>query len=221
MVEQGRSAVKRVPSGARATGKRRAILEAARNTFLADGFDVSMDRVAATAGVSKVTVYNHFDSKEALFIAVITRELDHALEEAERLVESRLATSTDVRADLMQACRAWVAGISAPEMIALRNLVAGEMRRFPELGTAWQERGPERFHRVIAAALRRLDERHKVSILDVDLAVLQLSGLVVSPSQVYGAYGSPPTPELMERLIVAGVDMFLDHYGYKPSTSEV
>ncbi|MEU3342575.1 TetR/AcrR family transcriptional regulator [Streptomyces sp. NPDC006668] len=214
MTTQGSSIAKRVPSGPRADRKRQAIIQAARETFLTEGFDASMDRVAAVAGVSKVTVYNHFDSKEILFIAVITRELDRALEEAERLVESRLVTSVDVKADLIQACRAWAAGVCAPETIALRNLVAGEMRRFPELGETWQERGPQRFHRVIAAALDQLNEMRLLSIPDVDLAVLQLSGLVVSPSQVYGAYGSPPDPELTDRLIVSGVDMFLQFYRY-------
>ncbi len=214
MTTQGSSTAKRVPSGPRANRKRQAIIQAARETFLAEGFDASMDRVATVAGVSKVTVYNHFDSKESLFIAVITGELDGALEEAERLVESTLVTSADVRADLIQACRAWVAGVCAPETITLRNLVAGEMRRFPELGETWQERGPQRFHRVVAAALGKLNEMRELSIPDVDLAVLQLSGLVVSPSQVYGAYGSPPDPELADRLIVSGVDMFLHYYGY-------
>ncbi|KTF29426.1 TetR family transcriptional regulator, partial [Xanthomonas vesicatoria] len=44
--------------------KRHAILEAASAQFRQHGFEAtSMDRVAATAGVSKRTVYNHFPSK--------------------------------------------------------------------------------------------------------------------------------------------------------------
>jgi TetR/AcrR family transcriptional regulator, mexJK operon transcriptional repressor len=204
-----------VPSGPRADRKRAAIIRAARDTFLADGFEASMDAVAAAAGVSKVTVYNHFGSKEALFVAVINGELDRALAEAQTVVESQLAASAHVRADLINACRAWVAGLAAPEMIALRNLVAGESRRFPGLGAAWQERGPQRFHRIVAAALRLLVERRRLSIDDVELAVLQLSGLVVSPNLVYGAYGKPLDAGLTDRLVTAGVDMFLDHYRYR------
>src|SRR6202046_636625 len=52
--------------------KRAAIISAAIEEFLADGFDAtSMDRVAARASVSKRTVYNHFPSKEALFAAIL------------------------------------------------------------------------------------------------------------------------------------------------------
>ncbi|MEU3985568.1 TetR/AcrR family transcriptional regulator C-terminal domain-containing protein [Streptomyces sp. NPDC026672] len=194
---------------------RRRILDAARNTFLAEGFEASMDTVAATAVTTKATVYKHFGNKEALFVAVIGEELDHALEEPVNLVASRLAQSSHVREDLIDACRAWVAGIAAPDMISLRNLVAGEVRRFPEVGEAWRERGPRRFHPVVADALRRLVASHRLSIADVDLAVLQLSGLVVSPNLVYGAYGDPVDAETRERLITAGVDMFVSHYQYR------
>ncbi|AEY85440.1 TetR-family transcriptional regulator [Streptomyces hygroscopicus subsp. jinggangensis 5008] len=191
------------------------ILEAGRTTFLNEGFDASMDTVAASAGTTKATVYKHFGNKEALFTAVIKAELDRALAEPVRVVTSRLTRSPRLREDLIDACRAWVAGIASPDMISLRNLVAGEMRRFPELGRAWQDRGPQRFHPVVADALRRLVELGRLTISDVDLAVLQLSGLVVSPNLVYGAYGDPIDPDTREQLIVSGVDMFINHYQYR------
>ena len=202
----------RRPGGRRAEQKRAAIVAAARETFLANGYGVSMDTVAAEAGVSKVTVYNHFGSKESLFIAIINHELDEALKEGVQIVERRLANTDDLRGDLVHACRAWVAGISAPVVMDLRAVVVGELRRFPELGHAWQTRGPLRFHPVIAEALKRLVDRGDLDIDDIDLAVLQLSGLVVSPNLVYGGYGSPLSDQLKDRLIVAGVDVFLSRY---------
>ena len=159
-----------------------------------------------------MTVYNHFHNKEELFTAVVGAALDEALGDALTMVESCLGASTTVREDLVRACRAWVGGLSKPDVLALRNLVTGEIRRFPALGAAWLARGPERFHASIAEALARLVERGKLKIPDVDLAALQLSGLVLSPHQVYGAYGKPPGPDLTDSLITGGVDMFLSYY---------
>ncbi|MEV6751508.1 helix-turn-helix domain-containing protein [Streptomyces sp. NPDC051214] len=53
-----------------------ATVRAARSLFLREGFGVGMDAIAAEAGVSKVTVYNHFGNKETLFVAVIAGALD-------------------------------------------------------------------------------------------------------------------------------------------------
>lgn len=52
--------------------KRQVILEGAVKVFIESGYDVSsMDKIAEVAGVSKRTVYNHFQSKESLFQAVV------------------------------------------------------------------------------------------------------------------------------------------------------
>src|SRR6266571_2111397 len=60
----------RRPTGQRAERKRRAIVAAAREIFLKHGYDAGMDLIAEAAGVSKVTIYNHFGSKEQLFTEV-------------------------------------------------------------------------------------------------------------------------------------------------------
>ena len=63
--------------------KRAAILQAAVAEFRAFGFaGTSMDRIAATADVSKRTVYNHFSSKDELFVAILLQlwEASRALE---------------------------------------------------------------------------------------------------------------------------------------------
>ncbi|MFZ6689535.1 TetR/AcrR family transcriptional regulator [Undibacterium sp. SXout11W] len=52
--------------------KREAILQAAITEFRQNGYEAtSMDKIAATAAVSKRTVYNHFPSKEELFSAIL------------------------------------------------------------------------------------------------------------------------------------------------------
>jgi len=50
----------------------RRVMEAARGHFDAHGFErASVDAIAAEAGVSKMTIYSHFASKEGLFEAVV------------------------------------------------------------------------------------------------------------------------------------------------------
>src|SRR4051812_20004050 len=56
------------------------IMEAARIHFNAHGFErASVDAIAAEAGVSKMTIYSHFASKEGLFEAVIRERTDRVM----------------------------------------------------------------------------------------------------------------------------------------------
>ena len=51
------------------------ILHAASCLFLKEGFaNTSMDTVAKASGVSKQTVYSHFEGKDALFKAAISSD---------------------------------------------------------------------------------------------------------------------------------------------------
>ncbi|WP_406285447.1 TetR/AcrR family transcriptional regulator [Embleya sp. NBC_00896] len=206
-------APRRIPSGDRAAGKRKAILKAATDAFLREGYGVGMDTIAAEAGVAKVTVYNHFGSKEALFTAIVGEILERALAESTHLIEERLGSSTDVRADLTAICEAWVAGHATPEVLTLHNVVMGSMPRLPDLGRTWRELGPDRFHVVVRTALGELVERGELAIDDVPLAAMQLSGLVLLPHIAYGSAGAVPDADLTARLITGGVDMFLARYG--------
>ena len=57
----------------RSEQKRIDILNAAKQTFLESGVkQTSMDKIASVAQVSKRTVYNHFESKEALVVAIFS-----------------------------------------------------------------------------------------------------------------------------------------------------
>ncbi|MDI2125558.1 TetR/AcrR family transcriptional regulator [Yinghuangia seranimata] len=200
------------PSGERARRKREAIVEAAATAFLRNGYDAGMDAIAAEAGVSKVTVYNHFGSKEALFVDVVRAILDRALAVPNRLIEENLTHSTDLRADLLELCHAWVEGHATPEVFALHNVVMGSSGRFPELGEAWLDLGPRRFHTLLREALRAQTEAGRLAVDDTELAAVQLSGLVFLPQIAFGSAGAPPDADLTERLVQGGVDMFLSRY---------
>ena len=62
--------------------KRAVIINGAEDVFLSMGYELaSMDKIAAKAGVSKRTVYNHFASKENLFEVIV----DNLLAERQNL----------------------------------------------------------------------------------------------------------------------------------------
>ena len=63
------------------TSKRDLILKTAHDLFLVQGFEgTSIDQIAEAAGVSRQTIYNNFDSKEALFKAIAGALADHVVE---------------------------------------------------------------------------------------------------------------------------------------------
>lgn len=200
---------RRVPTGERAARKRAAIVLAARQQFLEHGFGAGMDQIAAEAGVSKVTVYNHFAGKEELFNEVVTDALEQALGQTVRALTDRLRASDDLRDILIATARKWVEGIVQPEVLALRALITAESRRFPELGRAWRRNGPDRFAEPLAAALGARDD---LEIADMDVALIQFYALVLYPHIVHSFYGDRFTPRFTEDLITTGVDMFLTYY---------
>lgn len=68
---------------------RTAILKAARDMFFSDGFDgTTIEEIAAAAEVAVGTVYNYFDSKSALILAITAEDTSKVLDEDFRLPES-------------------------------------------------------------------------------------------------------------------------------------
>jgi TetR/AcrR family transcriptional regulator, mexJK operon transcriptional repressor len=205
----------RRPSGQRAERKRRAILAAARGIFVKHGYDAGVDLIADAAGVSKVTIYNHFGSKERLFIEVISEAFEQALGDAPAQALSSLASLPsvgDLRETLTATARGWIAGITRPEVTDLRLLVVSEARRFPELAQQWLQGSPRRFAPVIADILRDRSARGDLDVPDPELAVIQFYALTVYPHIVRSMFGLRLDQRTTEELLTSGVDMFLSYY---------
>jgi AcrR family transcriptional regulator len=59
-----------------AARRRRAVLDAARSLFSAEGIEVPMERIAAQAGVGRATVHRNFLDRKGLLVALLDEELD-------------------------------------------------------------------------------------------------------------------------------------------------
>lgn len=118
--------------------KTAAILEGATRIFLEEGYaGTTMDRVAAAAGVSKPTIYSHFQDKEGLFNALMA-QMVQKMQWTKCMEDLRLspADSPEVALrrlanDMLDSCAGNV------ERITFIRLVMGESGRFPELGRAF------------------------------------------------------------------------------------
>ena len=121
------------------SAKRRQVLDGARQVFLADGFDAaSMNEIARVAGVSKGTLYVYFDSKEALFEALIREE---KREQAEYTCQFDHANH-DVGAVLREFGERLLERMFKPSAIAHLRIVAAVAQKFPSIGRAFYEAGP-------------------------------------------------------------------------------
>lgn len=92
---------------------RGAILGAARGLFGQRGFTaVSVDDIAAAAGVAKGAVYHHFTSKDAVFEAVLEAETQSLAAQ----VLAAAGAAPDALATLVVATQAYFAGTAVPEV---------------------------------------------------------------------------------------------------------
>ena len=115
------------------------IFAGARQVFMADGFDgASMNDVARAAGVSKGTLYVYFDSKEALFEALIRHDRTR---QAEQLCQFD-AGDHDVGAVLLRFGTKLFETMAQPEHIAHFRTVMAVVPKFPGIGRAFYEAGP-------------------------------------------------------------------------------
>ena len=201
------------PLATDASGKRGAVLRAAVQVFLSEGYGAaSMDRIAAEARVSKATVYAHFGSKEALFAAIIRDRLQRLF--APVLISE--PSSDDVGADLRAIARQFVAVALAPDGLAAYRMVVAESARFPELGRAFYEAGPAVTIGRLASYFAAADRRGLLCVPDPALAAEQFISLLRGPIYLRRLLGVIPLDAAaerdMQRVVDAGVDAFLKIY---------
>lgn len=192
--------------------KEAAIIEAARKTFLARGFDsASMDVIALTAGVSKRTVYNRFRSKEELFAAAILQTCRRMLPADFADIEASLPPEEFIR----EMARRFLHGVLEPEALALRRIAIFEAPRVPALGKAYLTHGPRWIVEIYKPMLERLVARGALDIKDADRAIWQLGALLIEPLVHDVMLGDPPDDieAAIETQIDTAVTAFFKIYG--------
>ncbi|BAL26066.1 TetR/AcrR family transcriptional regulator [Azoarcus sp. KH32C] len=132
------------------------LTSAALALFVEKGFAATkLDDVAARAGVSKGTLYLYFDSKEALFKAVIQEGVVPAIAAGEALLDEY----NDPVALLRAILYGWWERIGSTELGGIPKLMMSEARNFPDVAVYYHEVVIQRGLNLIRAAISRGIER--------------------------------------------------------------
>ena len=142
---------------------------AALELFVEKGFACTrLEDVAARAGVSKGTLYLYFDSKEALFKAVIQEGIVPILEAGAGMVDSFTGSSADLLRGLI---REWWLRIGSTSLAGVPKLMISEAGNFPELATYYNDtvitRGRELMRRILQRGIAAREFRE----VDIETAI--------------------------------------------------
>ena len=129
------------------------ILDAALAVFAERGFAAArLDQVARAAGISKGTLYLYFNSKEALFEAVVRTAIVPRLAGAEELLRSHQGSAAELLATLY---RQFATVMADPRVAAIPKLVIAESGNFPDLARFYLREVVHRGLRLMGAVLER------------------------------------------------------------------
>jgi AcrR family transcriptional regulator len=157
--------------------RRAQLLAVARRAFGASGFhSVSMDEVARGAGVTKPILYDHFKSKEELYVAL----LDADAATLEERVRAALDSPTGNRERIRQSFQAYFDFVDEH---------AGGFRLFMQETIGGDEMFASRVGEVRERILKEVgdlivrDSRGRIDRRDADTVALALVGMVETAAQ--------------------------------------
>lgn len=134
---------------------------AAQTLFISQGFGAtSMEAIAERAGVSKLTLYNQFGSKQDIFVAAVTAKCDEMLGSLHLAAPGRMP----VRRALVSTGHAFLGLILSPEAVAMLRLIMQE--RSPELSGLFYRSAIEPTTEQVAAVIAGFEASDQLDIGD-------------------------------------------------------
>lgn len=197
---------------------RQRLVNAARSLLLQRGLHVSLEDVAAEAGVTRQTIYNHFRSKEAVLRAVFDEMRGDLLADLADLVD----WEGEPEVVLPAVAAALADHFFDPDIVRLRRVMIQAVEILPDLvdqTTPWRRPfftgGP-----VLHQLSRYLDGQvaaGRLRIDDTELAAILFMGSVMGfPTPRLTMGGQPLVPEMRRRLVRGAADTFLAAWAGAP-----
>jgi len=177
--------------------RRGRILEAAGLLFVDEGYaSTNMERIAQSSGMSKKTLYQMFESKEALFAALVC---DVEVSEPSDSTQTDIGqTPEQLLTEALIRIAAWVL---APRQIELTRLVISESRNAPDLATRFRKQGIETGRQILLAHLRAIRDSNRLKIENLDQVASILFGAAIGDLQLRALTGEDIDAERQESLM--------------------
>lgn len=164
------------------------LLSAALDLFVERGYAATkLDDVAARAGVAKGTLYLYFDSKEALFKAVIEQGILPMLDEGAALIQQHQG---DARSLLQALLLRWWQSLGETPLGGIPKLMIAEAGNFPAVATYYYDnvivRGRELLRQallrgVAAGEFRELDIESTIDVIMAPVLMLVIWRYSLAP----------------------------------------
>lgn len=197
----------------KAAERKASILAVAKVLFADKGYHgVSVDEIAKRLGVSPAVLYQHFDSKEALYEAV----LDEISEKRESYVKAALAEPSDFKNILMRMTDVFVESVSRdPDYLRMELMSALEGA---PAATRFFENRWRSFADFIEYSIKELSDEGRVGDVDPRMASLLFQGMLREALYTKcilkeSRYKDIPLNNLIRQLL----PIFLNAIGYKDS----
>jgi TetR/AcrR family transcriptional regulator, mexJK operon transcriptional repressor len=191
--------------------KQRAILESARTEFFKHGYAAaSIERIAVSAGVSKVTIYNHYKTKGNLFSAIVGEECRTMRGQ----VTDIAGPDTDIRAELLRLAQSMMAFLSNPDIIRFDRRMAAEIEHQPEMGELFLEAGPRSLQTMLTSMMASAMGRGTLDKADPAQAAAHFYGIIKGFADVEWRFSEAKIAagSVKPAALNAAVDRFLRAY---------
>lgn len=192
--------------------KRNKILDSAEFLFLKQGLrGVSMIQVAERAGVSKQTIYSHFNSKDELFTEVITRKCP-----VQHLPEGLFNTDS-LREGMIRIGRFAADIFFSDEGVRLLRLCISVAEDRPDLSLRFFDNGPGLLLQHLTDYFEKLTDEGILSIDQPRLASAQFLMSIRGEAGLRMDLNVPPNPDALptDEIIERTADFFIYYYSTK------
>lgn len=186
------------------------VLDAAREQFHTLGFErTSMESVAQASGVSKVTIYSYFPSKEELFEAIIGERTNQIIGVGDGVA----LDPSNPRAALTLIGRAFLKLMRSDDVLGKQRALYATAGQHQKACEAFFRQGPEKLIEQVAAYLRLATNAGSLSVAKHELAADQFLSLFLGGAYIRAMLDlGKPTKTYDEELIQENVELFLRGY---------